>query len=189
MSERDPRDERLDEALSALLDGEPNAATEALRARVARSPELRRRLDELARVDEMLRAVPEPAVPADLLARVRAQAEAEESGPRPGIGAPRPRRRWLVVGSALAAAAAGAALALYLGPGVGSAPETVRAPQVARVPESPGVGPLAPVPTTEPPGDHLVGLGDTSAEEILLVMELETLEDLEILELLEELES
>jgi len=104
----------LDEELSALVDGEldPGRAAE-LRARAARSPELAARLDALRRVDAALRAVPEPAVPGDLLGRVHAAARAQA----PRRVAPRSRRRRLfLAGGALAAAAAG--LAIWLAPGV-----------------------------------------------------------------------
>jgi anti-sigma factor RsiW len=88
-----------DANLSALLDGDlaPEEAA-ALRAEIARSPELAERLAALAAVDASLRALPRPPVPARLLERVRTQ-----------VAAPRPVRRWLA-GVGLAAAAAALAL-------------------------------------------------------------------------------
>ena len=82
---RDESDERedlpeLDELLSALLDDEvdPERA-DSLLDRVAREPELAERVAEFERVDEALRALPAPGVPADFAARMRARiAEQQE---------------------------------------------------------------------------------------------------------------
>jgi anti-sigma factor RsiW len=109
-----------DEQLSALLDGALSPAEErALRDEIARDPALAARLDELARVDAALRAIPARPVPADLRARLQARLDAEASA-RPQLaairgGAPRrpriSRRAW---GAGFAAAAA-AALAVVIG--------------------------------------------------------------------------
>jgi negative regulator of sigma E activity len=215
MSERDPRDPQLDEALSALLDGELDAEAEAaLRARLEGSPEAAARLRELEGIDSALRGIPELEVPSDLLARVHAAAASESPARTSARGrAPRGGRRWLAVGGALAAAAA-AALALYLAPG--AAPPDDARPQapVARAPEAPllpAPAPRAPQQRApEPPPTRLaerprperapqiveapqeavadLNLGEASDEELLLAMELETLEDLELIEHLDLLE-
>jgi anti-sigma factor RsiW len=94
----------LDAKLSALLDG--NLAPEqaaALRAELARSPELAARLAALAAVDESLRELPSRPVPARLRERVRSE-----------VAAPRRVRRWLATAALAAAAAALALLALPL---------------------------------------------------------------------------
>jgi anti-sigma factor RsiW len=93
--------------LSALLDGElPPGEAEALRAEIARRPELAARLAELGAVDALLRALPARPVPAGLRPqlgeRIRASREAS-AAPR---GAPRRRRRWLAAAALAAAAAA-----------------------------------------------------------------------------------
>jgi anti-sigma factor RsiW len=90
----------LDEKLSALLDGElaPEEAA-ALRAELARSPELAARFAALAAVDEGLRGLPARGVPTGLRTRVAETLRAPQ----------RRVRRWLA-GAALAAAAAALAL-------------------------------------------------------------------------------
>jgi outer membrane biosynthesis protein TonB len=133
----------LDEKLSALLDGElPPEEAAALRAEIARSPELAARLAALAAVDEGLRGLPGRAVPADLRARLAARLAAEAGSARMPVGARRAPgragRRWLA-GAALAAAAA--ALALLAWP---------RGPrEAARVAQS-EPAPVVPPPSLEP---------------------------------------
>ena len=106
----------LDEKLSALLDGELTPAeAEALRAELARSPELAARLAALAAVDDGLRALPGSRVPSDLRARVERQLRTETRLHAGARRAPlRARRHWLV--AAFVAAAAAAVLALLLLP-------------------------------------------------------------------------
>jgi len=107
----------LEEKLSALLDGElaPEEA-EALRAELARSPELASHLASLAAVDDGLRALPSPGVPSDLRARVERQIRedvpARPRAPRSGA-TPGSRRRWLPA-AVLAAAAAILVLVLQI---------------------------------------------------------------------------
>ncbi len=104
---RQPRDADLvQEELSAFLDGElAGEARARLEAELVRSPELRERLAALRAVDEALRALPLPDVPASLRARLLERVTAEDTG-----SGRRPRRLlWLG-----ASAAAAAALAAWL---------------------------------------------------------------------------
>lgn len=152
----------LEARLSALIDGELEPGEEAaLRAEAARDPELASRLRELERVDEALRALPGPAVPADARSRLRARireeeaetraAAAEESpvrarGPGASRAPARPGRRgWIAAGAALAVAAAILLLLLRPGPG----PEDDRVPLAGSdgPPEAPAPLPVEP---TEP---------------------------------------
>lgn len=108
----------LDERLSALLDGELSPAeVAALRAEIARSPELAARLEALAAVDVGLRALPGRGVPPGLRARVAEELRTPATharGPSAARRAPfRRARRWL---AAAALAAAAAALALLVLP-------------------------------------------------------------------------
>lgn len=145
MSERDERaNAELDEQLSQLIDGELDAASaRALRARVAQSPALARRLAELESVDEALRALPAPQVPSDLRLRLRARigrVASEEAAPDPALvpasGAVHvPRRRrpaWIAAAALAASVALVIVLALRGGPPGAdpAAPET----DVARAP-------------------------------------------------------
>ena len=109
-----------DAQLSALLDGALSSSEErALREEIARDPALAARLDELARVDAALRAIPARPVPADLRARLQAKLDAAASA-RPQLsairgGAPRRPRVSLRAWGAGFAAAAAAALAVVIG--------------------------------------------------------------------------
>ena len=163
----------LDARLSALLDGELSPAeTEALRAEIARSPELAARLAALAAVDDGLRTLPGARVPSDLRARVERrirQDEHERRAPRSGAvpGAPRsgatpraPRRRWLAAAACAAAAAALLALVVL--------------PQLRRD--------EAQVARTEP--DH----EEFAAEDVALADDLPVIEVLDVLAELDELE-
>jgi len=111
-----------DAELSALLDGALPAREEsALRDEITRLPELAARLEELARVDAVLRALPARPVPGDLRARLQTKLDAERSD-RPLLSArrdaaprrPLGRRAWLA-GFGAAAAAAAAALFVMIG--------------------------------------------------------------------------
>jgi anti-sigma factor RsiW len=201
----------LDEALSALLDGELDAAAEAeLRARLERSPEAASRLRELEGVDSALRGVPEPEVPGDLLARVHAAARSES--PARAVAPP-------------VAGGAGWPWALHwprrrpprwpsiwrLAPPRPGTRARRRPSPVARAPEAPAPQQRTPEERApEPPPTRLaekprpegtpeivdapqeaiaeLDLGEASDEELLLAMELETLEDLELIEHLDLLE-
>ncbi len=171
---------RVEEDLSALLDGELEASREALvRAHTQGCARCRARLAALARVDVLLASAPVHETSAALHGRLRARIEAEEQateaeeqavagpaparsdrGARPGRSAPpahRSRRARPFVAALLAAAAA---LALYLAVGrqrtpLAPAPE----PRVARAPESvapqeiptpPAPAPIVPVAPEDP---------------------------------------
>lgn len=188
--DRDDRelDEILDERLSAWLDGELDDDDEtALRAELEASPALASRLAQLQRVDDALRAVPEPAVRPELAVRLRERIAGEERGApktsrRRGMSAPPPRRRrWML--PALAAAAA-AVLALLAVPRLRQTPPPEETP-IARVP-TPSSAPEAAapelllVPSTEPA---------PAAEELALAIEIESDTDLEVIEMLDWLET
>jgi anti-sigma factor RsiW len=196
----------LDAKLSALLDGElPPIEAAALRAEIARSPELTARLAELAAVDEDLRALPERALPAELRSRVERAIAAEPRPPRRApprsAVAPGSRRRWL---AAAAVAAAAAALALVALPRLRRdetpVARTELAPQPERVPpveivEAPPVPPEppapAPAPEAEPealprdlldPEDEPAAAGVASADDLPVIEVLDVLAELDELE-------
>jgi anti-sigma factor RsiW len=173
----------LEEKLSALLDGELSPAeTEALRAELARSPELTARLAALAAVDDGLRVLPSPRVPGDLRARVErrihedvaVRRRAPRSGATPGL-----HRRWLA--AAAFAAAAAALLALVVLPQLRreetrvarTEPEPTLPPQLAEQPP-------APVPER--------ALEEPAAEDVALADDLPVIEVLDVLAELDELE-
>ena len=207
----------IDEKLSALLDGELSPAeAEALRAEVARSPELAARLAALAAVDDGLRALPGPRVPAELRARVERQLRVERSAhprepaaarrappraaPRGGAipdilrsTAVRGRRRWVVAAVAVAAAAALVLLAL---PPLGRE----EAPVAKREREALPLVEPAP-PAQEPPEAPRAALAEQppepapapaptapAAEEVTLARDLPVIEVLDVLAELDELE-
>jgi anti-sigma factor RsiW len=156
----------LEAKLSALLDGElaPEEAA-ALRAEIARRPELEARLTELAAVDEGLRALPGRPLPAGLrerlAERIRAEGRSDPPATRPMGGArrapPRTGRRWL---GAAALATAAAALALVLLPRL-RGDET----QLARTQPEPVAPKPAPAPVARPEPDALAeALLDPEAE-------------------------
>jgi len=154
----------LDARLSALLDGELSPAeTEALRAEIARSPELAARLAALAAVDDGLRTLPGARVPSDLRARVERRIRQDEHArraPRSGAVPGAPRRRWLAVAAFAAAAAALLALVVL--------------PQLRRD--------EAQAARTEP--DH----EEFAAEDVALADDLPVIEVLDVLAELDELE-
>lgn len=179
------RDERLDEQLSALHDGELQAGeARELQRRSEDDPAVRERLELFGQLDEQLREMPQRSVPASLSdgLRARIQNEARTIGRVPASRRPRSRapRRIApsVVGVGVAAAAA---LALYLALGTGTpvveSPPTVTAEN------------QAPATTARDP------FAGASEEEIAIALHYETLadlrmiEDLEMLELLEVLDS
>jgi len=154
-----------DENLSALLDGELSEEREAeVRGHVAACPHCAPRLEALRRVDRLLAAAPAPPLPSDLRARLGARIAAEPGRRQPRIRRPRLRR---FGPPALGfAAAAAAALALYLGVRGGETPLGAGAParQIAQT---------APAMPLE--------LEDISAEDLAIVLEIETVEDLEVI--------
>ncbi len=175
-------DEILDRELSALLDGALPPEREAeLRALAESSPEVAARLEALGAVDAALRAVPLPALPADLRARLDARLDASPDADRPAPVAPLQRsRRWLVAGAGSALAAA-AALTLVL----------ARQPSVAPLSAPLTSGELARTPVS--PGTLEEALSDVSDEELLFAVgvpgdDLELLEDLDLLLVLDALD-
>jgi negative regulator of sigma E activity len=115
-----------DERLSALLDGALSVAEEAaLREELACDPVLAARLQQIALVNDALRALPARPVPSDLRARLQAKLAEEAPGAEPArsrLGAARARaparasrRRAWVAGFSAAAAAAAAALLVVVG--------------------------------------------------------------------------
>ncbi len=178
-------DEILDARLSAWLDGELDEDAEAeLRAELHARPALASRLAQLQRVDEALRAVPEPAVRPELAMRLReriaAEGQPEVQRSRHSAVTPPRRRRWMVP---VLAAAAAAVLALLAIPRLRETPtpeETpiARAPAPRSAPEAvepelPAVAPLEPEP---------------APEEIAVAVEIESDADLEVIEMLDWLE-
>lgn len=195
------RDTRLDEALSALRDGELSPSEQAdLSRRVDSEPALRERIEAFEAVDRALGGLSSREVPADLGQRLRARVDRDRVTPRVRLRDPDrrsagPRRRggsWGAVGAGLAAAAA---LALYLaiptpgpqvpGPGFGPVTPGDRSPAelVERAPSR--IAPVAPAQEVwADPG----GFQDASEEEVAIAFHYETLADLEMIEELEMLE-
>jgi anti-sigma factor RsiW len=181
-----PADEAMNESdalLSALLDGELDAATESsLRDRLAREPALAERMASFERLTESLRELPAPSVASDLSDRMRARVVESErdavlitpaidsSSRSRGRGATPQRRRF--AGAALGLAVAAAAIALYL--------LTPAAP-----PELPMVRETTPDRAVE---QSLLARAEQDEKAIALyydeLAELEMLEQLELLEVL-----
>jgi anti-sigma factor RsiW len=180
------RDEALDERLSAYLDGELDEAAEAaLRAELAARPALAARLAQLQRVDDALRALPEPAVRPELATELRERIAAEERPEvlrrrHPVAGAtPARRRRWIVP---VLAAAAAAALALLALPRLRETPPQEETP-FARTPT-----PLS-APEVVEPESPLPLEPEPAPEELALAMEIESDTDLEVIEMLDWLQT
>jgi anti-sigma factor RsiW len=164
---------RVDEDLSALLDGElEEARAQPLRDRIAREPALALRFAELGHLDVSLRGVAEETVTSERVAAMRAglqrRLDAESPAPQGAdddggarVLSLRRHTRW--VAPFAAALAAGAALYLALGP----SPDA---------PASLGAGSDAGL------------LAAVSDEEIAIALEYETLADLEVIEQLDVLE-
>jgi anti-sigma factor (TIGR02949 family) len=158
--------EAYDEDLSALLDGELSEERETeVRGHAASCPRCARRLDALRSVDGLLASAPAPPVPHDLRARLDARIAADARRRRPRARPPRLRRLGRPA-LGFAAAAAAAVLALYLGVRTGETPLEggAPAPQIAR---------------TAPP--TAVDLDGVSADELAMVLEIETIEDLDVI--------
>ena len=151
----------LDARLSALLDGELSPAeTDALRAEIARSPELALHLAALAAVDDGLRTLPGARMPSDLRARVERRIRQDEHARRAPRSGAIPGARWLAAAACAAAAAALLALVVL--------------PQLRRD--------EAQVAQTEP--DH----EEFAAEDVALADDLPVIEVLDVLAELDELE-
>jgi len=150
----------LDADLSALADGElDEARARELRARIAAEPRLAARLRAFEELRASVRALPAPALPADLEARLAARLAAETPSRMS-------RRAWRA--PAFAAAAIAAALVLYLA--------------VRRPPSPPEV------PATAAGERVAEELAAASDEELAIALELELLADLEVIDRLEVLE-
>ncbi|MBM4384403.1 MAG: hypothetical protein FJ091_13685 [Deltaproteobacteria bacterium] len=147
-----------DEQLCALLDGALSAAEErALRDEIARDPALAARLEELARVDAALRAIPARPVPADLRARLQAKLDADAHA-RPQLsalrgGAPRRPRISLRAWGAGFAAAAAAALAVVIGLPDAGLEQRSDSPQVADATPPRASEPSTPAEDTAAPAE------------------------------------
>jgi anti-sigma factor RsiW len=183
----------LDEKLSALLDGELSPQEEAaLRAEIARSPELAARLAAFAGLDERLRALPSRPVPADLHARVAERTRGAPARGAPRSGAPPARRRWLAAAALAAAAAALALLVLPRAPREATQvarvepPPVPLAPPLAVEPEVPALPEPAPTPAPTPtpaPAPQRLALDeDSEAEDLPVIAVLDVLAELDELE-------
>jgi hypothetical protein len=189
MTDRERIDPATDEQLSALVDGELGADEErALRARVAAEPELARRLAALEAVDARLRALPAPALPRDLRARLQARIDAEPAAAL----VKRPSRIGAAVGLALAA---GLAATLYLAspraPHEPSEPAD-RLPRIANAPRSAASDEIdlddggSAVPSR---GEPLAAAPEPSNAELAIAFELDALRDFDLIDQLELLEA
>jgi anti-sigma factor RsiW len=172
-----------EEDLSALIDGELAAGREALlRDHLAGCARCGARLAALRAVDAGLAALPAPAVPEDLRARLEARIAAADVDARaPGRAAPPRRRRWLATRAWGALAAAGAAIALYLavaGDENARLPAPAPEPQVAQTPPA-GSG-------REP---AVLALDAEPADDLAVALDLDTVEDLEVIANLELLQA
>lgn len=190
------RDNRLDEALSALRDGELSPSEErGLRTRIESDPALRGRLEAFEAVDGALGNLASREVPSDLARRLRERIERESVGsggrarraPERGTPARRRSGAWGALGVGLAAAAVALYLAVPSPPGPETGPAGSEVAEVGDtpadfVPAEPRVA-EAPQPRAEP--DVLL---DASEEEVAIALHYETLADLEMIEELEMLE-
>jgi anti-sigma factor RsiW len=176
---RDVVDES-DALLSALLDGELDASTEAsVRERIVREPALAERLASFERLGAALRELPAAQLPSDLADRMRARLAEREREDAPLERAPsrsprrsappRRRRLWPAV-AGLSSAAAAAAVALYL-------------LSPAATPERPVARETTPDHDAEPSA-----LAQAQRDELGIALYYDELADLELLEQLELLE-
>jgi len=202
----------FDEDLSAWIDGELDAERRAaVEAHLASCRACAARVEELHAVDCALLALPAPAVGADLRERLARRLAAERRAPGPvRLEPPRRARRRFAPAPALPMAAA-AALALFLVLRPAGSPEgPVESVPSAQAPEVP-VAPSPPIasaeperPTAEPapqlskaepqlaeqvaPAPAGGELEALDAEELAVVLELDTIEDLPVIANLEVLE-
>jgi anti-sigma factor RsiW len=192
----------FDEDLSALLDGELGAERRAeVEAHVAGCPGCAARLAELHAVDGALTALPAPAVAPDLGARLEHRLQQERY-----FESHRKRFRRISVPALVLPLAAAAALVLYLAlrvPAPTQAPvEPIPvakapvapdpAPQVARrepaAPPSEAAAEPAPQVAGAEPAPAADELDALDAEDLAVLLELETIEDLPVIANLEVLE-
>src|SRR5262245_55151512 len=212
MAEIAERCRAFDEDLSALVDGELGATRRAeLEAHLATCPGCSTRLAALRAVDAALAGLPSPAVAPDLQARL-ARRIADERSARVRARAPSPRGRRALRYLALPAAAA-AALALYLALRAPSPPGApVERVPIAQAPPSPveprpepiakaeparpaaerapaaEPAPAARVAERTPPPSAEPELESLGAEDLAVVLDLDTMEDLPVIANLEVLE-
>lgn len=194
MTQGEPGCRDFEADLSAWIDGElPAPRRAAVGAHLAGCPACAARVEELRAVDRALRALPSPTAGAELRERLAGRLSAGREAP--GVRRPPARaRRRLAPALALPLAAA-AALALYLALRPRAAIEPPTPPQIAeRGPDaspdaargrgaaSPDVarGPGAASPDVE--------LEALDAEDLAVVLDLETIEDLPVIANLEVLE-
>ncbi|MCP4038491.1 MAG: hypothetical protein GY944_24260 [bacterium] len=168
-------EEERDRELSALIDGELSPEREReLRREIASDPALAQRVGAFESVDEQLRALEAPALPADLRARLDETIASDSDDVR----ALRPVR-WAIP---LAAAAV-----LLVGWFIGLA-QVPRAPTL----EAPGAMiEVADDQTQSPQPDAVVqpAVEDASDVELAIAFELDTLRDLDMIEELDLLEA
>ncbi|MBW2230455.1 MAG: hypothetical protein JRH17_08710 [Deltaproteobacteria bacterium] len=192
--ERIRAEERADAELSALLDGELEAAQATLlRRRVAADPVLAARLAELGEVDSQLRGLASAEPASERLQAIRAGLDrrlAEELRTAPGGRVTRLRGPARFV--APPAAALAAAIALYLA--VGGSPQSD--PNAGR-PDLQAPPSIARVPVASPEETSQLWLADAestaraevaSDEEVAIVLEYEMLADFDVIENLDLLE-
>jgi len=222
MSEEDelPED-AFDRDLSALVDGalDPDRESELLR-RIAADPRVAakaaERREAFESLDRSLRALPAPALPADLRSRLddritRAQPDGgavRRPIAREERGTTGPRTWWKPVVGALAAASVAGLLAYStFGPRPTSSPPSSYV-ALQDVPESPRIEPardaLVPTAAAEVPAVHVHdhdhdhdrepdaaawGSDDFPTEDLEMALEYETLRDLEVIRELDLLEA
>lgn len=165
-------DEILDQELSALLDGEltPERAAE-LRQRIENEPEHSARFAELSAVNDSLRGLTPPAMPADLRARLQQRIDRDAPAPVERSS----RMRAMGWGAPLAAAlAAGLVAAWLMFPG-----SPTEEAQVVVEPPSTSAAEVVSEPALE----------EASDDELEIAFELETLRDLDMIQDLDLLEA
>lgn len=199
----------LDEDLSAWIDGELDAPRRAaVEAHLASCRACTARVEELRAVDLALLALPAPAVGAELRERLARRLAADRVARGPvRLEPPRRARRRFAPALALPVAAA-AALALFLvlrpegppeGPAelvpIAQAPEVPAAPSPPIASASPAADRAPQSPAAEPqlaeqvaPARSEGELEALDAEELAVVLELDTIEDLPVIANLEVLE-
>ena len=162
-------DETLDQELSALLDGELTRERQAaLERRVEAESFLAARLAELNEVNESLRSLAPPSLPADLRARLQARIDNHSPADAMPPVANRRATRWGARRAApLVAALAAGLVAIWL---------------------------LLPASNTDAPqiageGEVPASLEEVSDDELEIAFELETLRDLELIQDLDLLEA
>jgi anti-sigma factor RsiW len=180
----------FDEDLSAWIDAELAAPRRAaVEAHLASCSACTARVEQLRAVDRVLRALPAPAVAADLRERLdeRLSGARAPAAPATHSAAARARRRFAPA-LALPLAAA-AALALYLALPATHPEEAAEVEDAAEVEGAARSVPVARAP--ELPGPPVPAEGELEAldpEALAVVIELDTIEDLPVIANLELLE-